>query len=581
MRLRRSDRASLSGQFFDVAVIGGGVNGVAIARECARAGRSTLLVEQNDFASGTTSRSTRIIHGGLRYLEHGEIGLVRESLRERERLLRERPHLVRPLQFVLALKPGATRSALLVRSGLWLYARLAHEHGMRPSSDLARDMAAARKLETLLDAGRRWSLFSYEDAQCEFPERLVAEWLRDAVDAGAVARNHTAVLRVICSAGRVRGLLVRDALTGDEARVECETVVNAAGPWVDRVIARAGVSTAEPLVGGVRGSHIVVSPFAGAPQAAVYAEASDGRPFFFVPWNRQLLVGTTEVADRGDPGATQPSNDEIAYLLRSANRTFPAARLDAEDIHYAFAGVRPLPYSPKAASGAVTRRHRLVDHGTDGAMGMLSVVGGKLTTAAAVARDVARRLGIAVIEPAVALAPTPADFDNLVLELARETSQAGGLTKAAGREIAEWYGSAAPDIADLAHTDAVLRQPLCAHTQHVVAEAVFAAQHECAHTLADMVLRRVPVALGKCWSRECTRLAAQRVGKALRWSSERIMFEQEECEAERTQFMVQPTSDALRSMDRSAREAETAADRTPPGRGAAATQKPQSATRVA
>src|SRR5947209_16610141 len=159
-------RAPLSGQRFDVLVIGGGINGVAIARECVRAGRRTLLVEQNDFSSGTTSRATRIIHGGLRYLEHGEINLVRESLRERERLLCQSPHLVRPMQFLLAMSSDQRpfmRSSLAVRTGLWLYHKWAGGQ---------RQMSRSNEFERQLDGGRAWSLYSYEDAQCEFPERL-------------------------------------------------------------------------------------------------------------------------------------------------------------------------------------------------------------------------------------------------------------------------------------------------------------------------------------------------------------------------------------------------------------------------
>ena len=158
---------------FDVIVIGGGVNGVAIARECARGGRRTLLLEQNDFGSGTSSRSTRIIHGGLRYLEHGEIGLVKESLRERERLLQTRPHLVRPLNFILALPKDrvfSSRNALAVRAGLWLYQTMAPN--LKRCSSASEEV---RALERSLDGGQQWSLFNYEDAQCEFPERLIAE----------------------------------------------------------------------------------------------------------------------------------------------------------------------------------------------------------------------------------------------------------------------------------------------------------------------------------------------------------------------------------------------------------------------
>ena len=171
MSLAASPRAPLTDQHFQVVVIGGGINGVAVARQCARAGKHTLLVEQNDFASGVTSRSTRIIHGGLRYLEHGELGLVRESLREREQLLRERSHLVHPMHFLLLLNESSQRSALKVRAGLWLYQRMAGKPPAKDSTEME-----LKRLERALDSGRHWSFFDYEDAQCEFPERLGAEW---------------------------------------------------------------------------------------------------------------------------------------------------------------------------------------------------------------------------------------------------------------------------------------------------------------------------------------------------------------------------------------------------------------------
>src|ERR1700690_2954984 len=188
MTLAVKPRPPLEGQHFHVVVMGGGINGVALARECARAGKRTLLVEQNDFASGVTSRSTRIIHGGLRYLEHGEIDLVRESVRERERLLRERPHLVHPVHFLFLLNETSQPSAMKVRAGLWLYQRLSGKKSGSPSE------MELKRVERALDAGHQWNILNYEDAQCEFPERLVAEWLAEAVAAGAVVRNHCAVL---------------------------------------------------------------------------------------------------------------------------------------------------------------------------------------------------------------------------------------------------------------------------------------------------------------------------------------------------------------------------------------------------
>src|SRR6202522_667929 len=160
MVLAANPRASLDGQHFHVVVIGGGINGVAVARECARAGKRALLIEQNDFASGVTSRATRIIHGGLRYLEHGEIGLVRESLRERERLLREKSHLVHPMHFLLLLNENSRRNAMKIRVGLWLYKRMAGKPPAKDSTEME-----LKRLERALDSGRHWSFFDYEDAQ--------------------------------------------------------------------------------------------------------------------------------------------------------------------------------------------------------------------------------------------------------------------------------------------------------------------------------------------------------------------------------------------------------------------------------
>src|SRR6266496_5537148 len=257
MALSVKHRPPLEGQHFHVIVIGGGINGVAVARECARAGKRTLLVEQNDLASGVTSRSTRIIHGGLRYLEHGEISLVRESVRERERLLRERSHLVHPVHFLFLLNEQSRRSALKVRAGLWLYQRFAS----RKSSDLS-EMELAR-VERALDAGHRWSMFNYEDAQCEFPERLVAEWMIEAAEAGAVVRNHCEVLAVNVTQGRAQGVLLRDRITGKDERVDAGWILNCTGPWADRVCQRSSVRTSKPMLGGVRGSHIVLPRFSG------------------------------------------------------------------------------------------------------------------------------------------------------------------------------------------------------------------------------------------------------------------------------------------------------------------------------
>lgn len=530
----------LHDQGFDVLVIGGGINGVAIARECARRGKRTLLIEQNDFASGTTSRSTRIIHGGLRYLELGEIGLVRESLRERENLLHESPHLVRPLEFLLALprKPRSLlHSSLAVRTGLWLYHHWAG--GVRSKG------GAVEAFERQLDAGKSWAVYAYEDAQCEFPERLVAEWLAESVAAGAVVGNHTQALEITRNNGRVTGARLRDRISAQEYTVTATWIVNATGPWADSVVSSSGISTSR-MIGGVRGSHLVLPKFAGAPAQPVYAEAADGRQIFVIPWNEQTLVGTTEVADLDQPDHPQPSADEIDYLLKSFLRLFPRSGITRADIRYNFAGIRPLPYAPGKKYSDVTRRHILHDHRDEGAAGMISVIGGKLTTAASLARDVGRKLGLDIREPA-SLFAAPAleeDLESTVRQWARLVASKAGIPEECAQGVAQWHGRRALAVAHAASLDERLREPICGHTCHLVAEAVESVAHECAMTLGDILLRRVPVALGACWSETCSREAATKVGAVLGWDQARSHAELDRFEEERQIFLHPQTKPA-------------------------------------
>lgn len=534
MALAMKPRPSLEGQHFHVVVIGGGINGVAVARECARAGKRTLLVEQNDFASGVTSRSTRIIHGGLRYLEHGEVDLVRESVRERERLLSERSHLVHPVQFLFLLNEHSQRSAMKVRAGLWLYEKIAG----KKSAGLSE--MELKRVERALDAGRKWTIFNYEDAQCEFPERLVAEWLAEAVEAGAVVRNHCEVLAVDVMHGRARGVLLRDRISGKDERADAAWILNCTGPWADRICQRSSVRTTKPMLGGVRGSHIVFPRFPGSPNTALYTEAADGRPVFVIPWNDQVLVGTTEVPDTTDPGKTLPSSEEIEYLVRTAATLFPKAKLSVRDIKYAFAGIRPLPNSPDNKPSAVTRRHFLHDHSDEGATKMISLIGGKLTTAASLARECARKIGISVPEPRSISVGPGATLDPLLDQEVLDIAQAGSVSEETARGMMEWHGQRAMDIARTALISAELRAPICPHSSHIVAEVVEAYRREHAVTLGDVLLRRVPVALGGCWSESCSREAALRIGAVLGWNEQALGSNLESFEMERTAFLKRP-----------------------------------------
>jgi len=529
-RMTEMRRSPLAGAAFDVAIIGGGINGVAIARECGCRGLRTLLVEKHDFASGTTSRSTRIIHGGLRYLEHAELGLVRESLRERRRLLQEFPNLVRPIRFLLALDEHSNRNALTVRGGLWMYRQL----GGKLNVDSAE--LEIRRLEQVLDSGRKWSIFDFEDGQCEFPERLVADWLIEAIAAGVVVRNHSEALAVEVSDGAVHAIRLRDAISGAEERIEANRVINAAGPWVDLVLQNSGLGTRAPLIGGVRGSHIVIPRFPGMPKAAVYSEAVDGRPIFVIPWNGQILVGTTEVPDRSDPGTVAPAPEEIDYLLKSVAKMFPQAGVQKTQVRYTFAGIRPLPATQGADFGAISRRHFLHDHREDGVAGMISVIGGKLTTAGELARQCAAKMGLPAQQHEILLVasdPIPAQDWQKALANA-------GLSPEITAAVIAWNGTRSRRIAENIRNRPELGAPLCDHSHHIVAEATDALEFQCAVTLGDVLLRRVPVALGPCWEESCSRTAAHRIGTAMNWSEKRMHAELESFQAERAAFLHQP-----------------------------------------
>ncbi|MFZ0286809.1 MAG: FAD-dependent oxidoreductase, partial [Terriglobales bacterium] len=399
------------------------------------------------------------------------------------------------------------------------------------------------RLEHALDSGRQFSVFSFEDAQCEFPERLVAQWLVEAVGAGCLARNHTQVLTVEVGLGKTTGLRLRDRLSGTEESVKAKWIINATGPWADHICQQSNIRTERPMVGGVRGSHIVLPKFAGAPEAAVYTEAVDGRPFFVIPWNGQLLVGTTEVGDTNDPGKVEPSAEEIEYLMRSVLELYPRAQVSATEIRYAFAGVRPLPYAPGSNLAGLSRRHFLHDHLADGAAGMISVIGGKLTTAASLARECVDKLGLAKLGEAASPQIAIADgsrVEELIERKTAELQEAGGIGRQSARGLVEWYGERSVLIAKMAQSRPELGEALCPHTNHIVAEAVHAISEEYAVTLGDVLLRRVPVALGPCWSAKCSRVASQRIAAAVGWDDRRAGLAREEFDAEREAFLRKP-----------------------------------------
>jgi glycerol-3-phosphate dehydrogenase len=478
----------------DVAVIGAGINGAGIARDAALRGLSVVLFDKGDICNGTSWASSRLIHGGLRYLEYGEIPLVYESLHERRHLRRIASHLVKPLRICIPIYRGAKRGPLLIRLGLLGYDLLSWRKPLPHHKMLNEDEIRAREPGLLQDELR--AAACYYDAQVTYAERLVLENVLAARAAGAEVRTYSEVTGIGVRGGRVVSLACEDALTGEKAQFAPRIVVNAAGPWVDSVLDKTGKGMPD-LIGGTKGSHIVVSPFAGAPRDAFYVEAqSDGRPFFILPWNGLFLIGTTDIRYDGDLSSVRASREEVDYLLAETNRVFPGANLAVDDVHYAYAGIRPLPQHTHGPESAITRRHIIKSHRRQ-VKGLMSIIGGKLTTYRNLAEQTVDKIGKALRQQL----PECRTRDLVLpgaggLDEAREALAGfSGLSDAGAERLLRIYGGCAAGIAAIAGETGALAGFIDAAATLPEAEVAFVVREEMPQTLTDIVFRRMMLGL--------------------------------------------------------------------------------------
>jgi glycerol-3-phosphate dehydrogenase len=411
-----------------VLILGGGINGAAIARELALQKNGFVLVDTADIAGGATAYSSRLIHGGLRYLEHAEYDLVRESLRERAILLQNAPQLVRPLRFFIPVEnrftgmlgaatrflhlpwksPFRSRGKYVVQLGLSLYDRFAaagkftlpkhavHEREQGGEWGVGSGVSKQEGLPPQVERqGTRW-LLSYSDAQVQFPERFTLAMLKDAVaiarqagTRGEVLPYHAAQL----SGKEVSIQPVNENSSQQPIVFQPVAIINATGAWVDDTLQRLQIASAR-LIGGTKGSHFFTWQTKLCEQLrgqAVYAEAADGRPVFVLPFGSGALVGTTDLPFEGDPATAVATEDELTYLLAVVNELFPAAAVQRSDITLHGCGVRPLPFVGKSTPAGITRRHWLHWHDETN-VPLVSIIGGKLTTCRSLAEETAAAL---------------------------------------------------------------------------------------------------------------------------------------------------------------------------------------------
>jgi glycerol-3-phosphate dehydrogenase len=539
--VRRASLAALGRDPFDLLVVGGGINGAGIARDAVLRGLRTALVEQGDFASGTSSRSSKLIHGGLRYLEQGHLRLVLQACRERERLRRLAPHLVRPQRFLFPVYDGGPIGCIKLALALWAYDILAgvwnvHRHRMLSARAL-HAVEPALRTEGLRGAGLYWDCRT-DDA------RLVLETVLSAAHEGAVVLSYAQVATFLKENGRIIGARVVDRLGQAEVTVRARTVVNATGPWVDTVAALDAPTPARLRL--TKGVHLVV-PRArtGNHDAVVLHALADRRVMFVIPWGEQAVVGTTDTDHRGGPDVPPTVEpDDVAYLLETVNHYFPAAHLRPDDVLSSFAGLRPLVAPPPggAVSPSDTSREEDIFTSTSG---LISVAGGKLTTYRLVAAEVVdtvikalRRAGESRVFgpsrtgalPLPGGGAAPADLVAAVL-----SRNGHGVAPAVIGHLADRYGSRLEEVLELVARDRALAAPILPALPDPRAEVVEAVEREWAQTIEDVLRRRTHVALADAagaaqvahdvadlmadsldWSPETARAAAEAYAAALR-----------------------------------------------------------------
>ena len=510
---------------FDVIVIGAGINGAGIARDAAMRGLRVLQLDKGDVSNGTTAWSTRLIHGGLRYLEHLEIGLVRESLRERQVLLNIAPHLVKPIPMLIPIYRHSKRSRLAIKAGMIAYDLLSLRKSLHWHQMLSKGEALAR--EPGLNPEGLAGAAQYYDAQVQYAERLALENVLGARENGALICTHTRLDRFVVEGGRVLGIEYTDLLSGATGKAVAAITINVTGPWVDQILEGAGTGAAR-LIGGTKGSHIVVSGFPGAPREGLYAEArSDGRPFFIIPWNRLYLIGTTDIRYSGSLDSLRAGEAEIEYLIDEANHVIPGARLSRPSVLYSYAGVRPLPFAQGRRESAITRRHIIHDHSADRRplQGLISVIGGKLTTYRNLSQQVVdaifKKLGRVSPPCRTAEVTLPGAVGDGFAAFAHEFRKTSGVTETTADHLLGVYGIRASAVLEIAKEQPGLAKQIDPQTGAIAAEIVFCFNQELARTLGDALLRRTMIGLGPDLGRGATDGALEVCMTSLGWSEER------------------------------------------------------------
>ncbi len=514
-------------EYFDLIIIGAGINGAGIALDAALRGIKVLLLDKRDFGGYTTSASTKLIHGGLRYLEYMEFPLVRESLRERERLLHNAPHLIKPLQLNVPLYKTNKRGPLVIKLGMILYDLLSYDKSL-PNHNFHFLQKGGNGFEkgSILRKDDLKAVASYYDCIAQFPERLCLEIVLSAKQNGAVVKNYCEFLSMAKSDDDYHRLTYKDLMSDLTISVYGRVVVNATGPYVDNVNALINKEIKRRM-GGTKGSHIIIDKFANGPKEALYIEShQDGRPFFIIPWRDYYLVGTTDIYFEDDFDRVTASEDEVKYLLRELNYYFPKREFVHNDIFYSYSGVRPLPYEPGKKERQITRKHIIVDHSKEKEKidNYISIVGGKLTTYRSLSEEAVNLICTKLKKDINCRTRNykliGAEGIQSIEEYKKEYTAKSAKNYEVPLETADYlidfYGSNFRDVLNLTISRSDLKDPISSENKDIKAQIIYAIEKEEAKTLEDILIRRTGIGTNKTLGLDCvddvSKIAAAKLG---------------------------------------------------------------------
>ena len=499
--------------FFDLVIVGGGIIGAGVARDAARRGLRAVLLEKNDFGSGTTAGSTRLIHGGLRYLEMLDFGLVRMDLRERETLLHIAPHLVKPLRFHLPYFNASWFYRTKMKIGLGLYDLLSYDkslpnRGYVPVAEIASSEPALRR-EGLRGAS------TYYDAQVNMPERLCLENVLDAEQHGCTVRNSVEVTGALHENGRVAGVCIRNE-AGESEEIRARLVCNTSGPWFDGVAARLQPESPH-RVRMTKGVHLALEPLNH--EAWVLFSPVDRRLFFMIPWMGMSWLGTTDTDFDGDPADVAATPADVEYLLESAEYYFPAIR--KQTLRFTNAGVRALVTHPGKES-AVSRSHQLVDGERQGAPGLVSVVGGKITGYRAIAEEttnlIVKRLGKGGACD-TASSPLPGAVNGEAAGRCAKEAMEAGIAADSAAALLPLYGARLTELTAFCRRDASLAEKSHPDYPEIRRQVGLAIDQEHCRNLDDFLARRTALAFSPDQGRKALEAVVSLMAARLGWDA--------------------------------------------------------------